>query len=323
MQFPRKKLTNLDLCPFAAVACDSNGFVIYKNELTRKLYKNVHVGARLSTYTSVDTAHNHIEINDFYGERCTLFIYNLEDAEGAYTVITVFSVGFCNTDLYRNSVTELENAVTSLLNQDTSDGISEKRSFLRAVAKKHELARKCGAFASSYLENIDLFSYDVVNATDFIARIVNIINNRLGLDVKLEMCDLTDCIPYVKITKATVLVLLNFINFAILNSDRNVTVTVSTSSKEVNVSFEYHSKHIFENIFTSDAVAYYTFMLLTGIDTAEQNNTRISLTNQDGRSSVDTYFPLEISKDMTFKSSDILDKMIEEYIKLSQSYFKD
>jgi hypothetical protein len=64
-------------------------------------------------------------------------------------------------------------------------------------------------------------------------------------------------------------------------------------------------------------------MLLTGINVAEQNNGHVSITNKNGRSSVDAYFPLIIPKDMTFKSTDNLNEMIEEYIKLSHIFFKD
>ena len=323
MQFSRENLTNFDLYPFTTIACDSDGFVIYKNELTRKLYRNIHVGAKLSTYTNAALSPSRIEVADFYGERCTMFICSLEDNNGIYTIITIFSIGSCGSDLYKNSITELETAVTSLLSSNESGDVLKKRSLLRDIVKKHELAKRCGAFASSYLENTNLFSFDFANVTDFISRIVTIINDRLEIDVTIDICDLTKCTPYIKITKGTVLVMLNFLNFAILNSDKNVTITLSNTGNEVNISFEYHSKHIFENIFTDNNALCNTFMLLTGINVAEQNNGHVSITNKNGRSSVDAYFPLIIPKDMTFKSTDNLNEMIEEYIKLSHIFFKD
>lgn len=323
MQFPRKSLTNLDLYPFVTVACNSDGFVIYKNELTRKLYRNVHVGAKLAAYTNVDTSSSHIETTDFYGEKSTVFVCPLEDEDGLYSVITVFSVGLFGTDLYQSSVSEFKSAVSALLKAEHDDAVLEKRSLLRDVVKKHELAKRCNAFTSSYLENANLFSRDTVNITDFIKRTVCIINNRLELEVKLDTCDLTTCTPYVKITKNTVLVLLNLINFTILNSDKDVRITISNTENTVCIFFEYHSKHVFESIFANNRALYYTFLLLSGVSTAEGNGIRISFINQDGRSLVDTRLPLINSNDPTFKSSDDIDKMIEEYISLSNAYFTD
>lgn len=323
MQFPRKNLANFDLYPFVTVACDSKGFVIYKNELTRKLYQNIHIGARLSSYTDIALIPSRIESAKFYGNSCTLFICNLEDDDGDYTVITIFSIGFCSMALYQDSVAELKSAVTNLLKHKDAEASLEKRSFLRDVARKQELAKKCGLFISSYLENQSLFSYDVVNVANFISRVVNVINNRLGFDIKLELCDLSETTPHIKISKATALILLNLINFTILNSNRDIKVSVSTDIKTVNVSFEYFSKHIFQNIFPNDEVAYYTFMLLTGIDLAEKNNIRISFANQNDVHRVKTEFPLIIQKGLKFNSYNSIDEMIEEYIELSIALFKD
>ena len=323
MQISRKNLTNLDLYPFASVACDSNGLVIYKNELTRKLYKSIHIGAKISTYTDASLDSSHIESTSFYGENGTVFVCNLEDEDGTYTVLTIFSVGFCCSELYQNEVSELISAVTALLSQEDSNTSNGKRSLLREIIKKQVLAKKCGAFASSYIENQNLYTYNTASATDLISRIIYIINNRLGLDVKLELCDLCEQTPYIKINKSTILVLLNFTNFAILNTNKNVRVAISNTDTRVNVSFEFCSKNIFENIFSNNITAYYTFMLLTGIDTAERNSIRISFSNNDNHSSVTADFPLIVQRDITFKSNNYLDEMIEEYIKFSNQFFKE
>lgn len=317
MKFPREKLANFDLYPFVTIACDKNGFIIYKNELTKKLYNNVHVGAKLSSYTDVSMSPSRIINADFYGDKGTMFLCNFDE----YTVITIFSIGCCRSDIYAQSCEEYKNAVEKLLEKEYNDNTKEKRSLLRAVVRKYETAKKCGLFASSFLENQNLFSYDIVTASNFISSVIKIINNRLDINVNLNLCDNSKETPYIEIRKPILLTLLNFMSFAILNSENNVNVTLSTDSDEVKISFEYCSKHVFENIFNKESVRPYIFTLLTGIDTAEKNRINHCFTYQSNQTTLTVTLPLIIPEEMIFNSCDNIEKMIDEYIELSHVIF--
>ena len=317
MYFPRENLINFDLYPFVTIACDSNGFIIYKNELTKKLYGNVHVGARLSAYTNISISPSRIVNADFYGDKCTMFLCNFSE----YTVITIFSIGCCRSDVYAQSCEEFKKAVEKLLEKEYNDNAKEKRSLLRDVVRKYETAKKCGAFASAFLENQNLFSYDIVTVSEFISSVINIINNRLDVNVKMNLRDDSNDTPYIRIKKATLLTLLNFISFAILNSENNVNVTISTENDSVNISFDYNSKHIFENIFKGEGVRPYIFTLLTGIDNAESNGIKYSFTHQNHQTAFNLTLPLIVSRELIFNSENSIEKIIEEYLELSKRIF--
>ncbi len=316
-------LKKFDLYPFATLATDASGSIVYKNLITKSIYPNIHIGAKLSVYTDIDNGTAGVVRSVFYGEEISLLIHKF-DTDGIQNIIAVFSPACAHLVFTDDAHEGYEAVIKNLMEkEDGHDGYKQKHALIRHVSKSLDLARACGRFARLYLDNCDFNKCECVSVASFFKSLSNIMERRLTLDIKLNI-DSYDSGINISIDKQSSMVLLNLVCFSVsVSDDRELNVSFEENGGYIRISIKSKCTYDMSKIFDAENELPYIFTLLVGMNLAICSEYDYSFSHNGKETMLKITVPRTKASEIAFSSIGVSERFINEYFSLLTSIFKN
>jgi len=318
----KKQIKNFDLYPFVTLATDSNGCIIYKNVITKSIYPNIRVGARLSSYTPISGLDTGIVRTELYGEEATLLIQRCLDSEISH-IIAVFSPSCASFIKSEDFSDKYSSVLTGLAeNDEKTDFYKQKHAFVRKINKSLDTVKACARFTRLYYDNCQYEKSECISLSSFFESLLTIFKKRLdtGIDFSLD-----SSLPDVSITvdKRSVMLLLNIICFsAAVTDDKRVLISFDGQDGTSSVKIKIKSSQNIGSIYDAENELPYIFSLLVGMSLAEASGFEYSFSNSEKLIEMRMTIPSSKPCEASLSSIGATEYYINEYIKLFEDIFK-